>query len=49
MDGGTQVKLIMTYENGKQAVFKPMRSVLHQTGHLGDTAITQSLDITRLN
>ncbi|KAF8355195.1 famk-1 [Pristionchus pacificus] len=25
MDGGTQVKLIFTFENDKQAVFKPMR------------------------
>ncbi|VDK49813.1 unnamed protein product [Gongylonema pulchrum] len=25
MDGGTQVKLIFTYENDQQAVFKPMR------------------------
>ncbi|CAJ0955148.1 unnamed protein product, partial [Mesorhabditis belari] len=25
MDGGTQVKLVFTFENGKQAVFKPMR------------------------
>lgn len=25
MDGGTQIKLIFTFENGKRAVFKPMR------------------------
>jgi hypothetical protein len=25
MEGGTQVKLILTFENEKQAVFKPMR------------------------
>ena len=25
MDGGTQVKLVFTFENDKQAVFKPMR------------------------
>jgi hypothetical protein len=25
MEGGTQVKLILTFENDKQAVFKPMR------------------------
>jgi len=25
MDGGTQVKLVITFENDKQAVFKPMR------------------------
>lgn len=25
MEGGTQVKLVLTFENDKQAVFKPMR------------------------
>lgn len=25
LEGGTQVKLSLTFENGKQAVFKPMR------------------------
>lgn len=25
MDGGTQVKLILTFTNDEQAVFKPMR------------------------
>jgi hypothetical protein len=25
MDGGTQIKLTLTFENGKQALMKPMR------------------------
>jgi hypothetical protein len=25
MEGGTQVKLVLTFDNDKQAVFKPMR------------------------
>jgi len=29
MEGGTQVKLVLTFENDKQAVFKPMRLFLN--------------------